>query len=64
LAELAAIVETGPEMTDGVVRCRRVDLKRVISLRFDVDYHKRFVGKLLRKLGFSYMSARPPSEAR
>ena len=60
LAQLAAIVETGPEMkTDGVVRWRRVDLKRVISSRFGVDYHERSVGKLLRKLGFSHMSARP-----
>ena len=60
LAELAAIVEIGPEVkTDGVVRWRRVDLKRVISSRFGVDYHERSVGKLLRKLGFSHMSARP-----
>jgi transposase len=60
LAELAAIVETGPEVkTDGVVRWRRVDLKRVICARFGVDYHERSVGKLLKKLGFSHMSARP-----
>jgi transposase len=60
LAQLAAIVETGPEVkTDGVVRWRRVDLKRVISSRFGVDYHERSVGKLLRKLGFSHVSARP-----
>jgi len=45
--------------TDGVVRWRRVDLKRVISSRFGVDYHERSIGKLLRKLGFSHMSARP-----
>jgi hypothetical protein len=38
LAELAAIVEIGPEgKTDGVVRWQRVDLKRVISSRFGVD---------------------------
>jgi transposase len=60
LAQLAGIVEIGPEVkTDGVVRWRRVDLKRVISSRFGVDYHERSVGKLLRKLGFSHMSARP-----
>jgi transposase len=60
LAELATIVETGPDRkTDGVVRWRRVDLQRVISARFGVDYHQRYVGKLLKKLGFSHVSARP-----
>jgi transposase len=60
LAELATIVETGPDRkTDGVVRWRRIDLKRVIAERFGVDYHARYVGKLLKKLGFSHMSARP-----
>ena len=59
-AELAQIVETGPDpKTDGVVRWRRVDLQRVIATRFGVDYHERYVGKLLHKLGFSHMSARP-----
>ena len=60
LAELAQIVETGPDVKiDGVVRWRRVDLQRVIATRFGVDYHQRYVGKLLKKLGFSHMSARP-----
>jgi transposase len=38
------------------VRGRR---KRVIAERFGVDFHPRYVGKLLHKLGFSHMSARP-----
>ena len=60
LAELAEIVEAGPDpRTDGVVRWRRVDLKRVIAQRFGVAFHERYVGKLLKKLGFSHMSARP-----
>ena len=60
MAELAAIVEAGPDREiDGVVRWRRVDLKRVIAERFGVDFHPRYVGKLLHKLGFSHMSARP-----
>jgi transposase len=59
-AELAAIVETGPDRkVDGVVRWRRIDLKRVINERFGVDYHERYVGTLLKQLGFSHMSARP-----
>jgi len=59
-AELAEIVETGPNPdVDGVVRWRRVDLQRVIKERFGVEYHERHVGTLLKKLGFSHMSARP-----
>ena len=60
MAELAAIVEAGPDREiDGVVRWRRVDLKRVIAERFGVAFHERYVGKLLKKLGFSHISARP-----
>lgn len=59
-AELAEIVETGPDLAvDGVVRWRRIDLQRVIKERFGVEYHERHVGALLKKLGFSHMSARP-----
>ena len=43
----------------GVVRWRRVDLQRVIAERFGVAYHERTVGKILRQLGFSHISARP-----
>jgi transposase len=58
--DLARIVETGPDREiDGVVRWRRVDLKRVINERFGVDYHERYVGTLLKRLGFSHISARP-----
>ena len=60
LAEFAKIVEAGPDREkDGVVRWRRIDLKRVIAERFGVDFHPRYVGKLLKKLGFSHISARP-----
>jgi len=59
-AELAQIVETGPDpAADGVVRWRRVDLQRVIGERFGVEYHERTIGKLLKALGFSHISARP-----
>ena len=58
--ELAQIVETGPDRTvDGVVRWRRVDLQHVIEERFGVVYHERTIGKLLKALGFSHISARP-----
>ena len=59
-AELADLVEKGPDRkVDGVVRWRRVDLQNVIKQRFGVDYHERYVGKLLKALGFSHISARP-----
>jgi transposase len=60
LAQFAQIIEAGPDREkDGVVRWRRLDLKRVIAERFGVEFHQRYVGKLLKKLGFSHMSARP-----
>lgn len=58
-AELAEIVETGPDRAvDGVVRWRRIDLQRAIAERFGVEYHERTIGKLLKHLGFSHISAR------
>ena len=60
MAELAQIVETGPDpAADGVVRWRRIDLQAVIAKRFGVSFHERYVGALLDKLGFSRISARP-----
>ena len=60
LVALAEIVVTGPDRAvDGVVRWRRIDLKRVIEERFGVSYHERTVGKLLKQIGFSHISARP-----
>ena len=59
-AELAAIVELGPDREEtGLVRWRRVDLKAVIEDRFGVVYHERSVSRLLHELGFSHLSARP-----
>jgi len=52
--------EAGPDRaSDGVVRWRRVDLQRVIKERFDIDFHERYVGTILKQLGFAHMSARP-----
>lgn len=59
-AEIAQLVESGPDRAvHGVVRWRRIDLQRVIVERFGVAYHERTVGKLLKALGFSHLSARP-----
>jgi len=60
MAELAEIVETGPDpAVDGVVRWRRIDLKRVIEERFGVVYAERTISDLLARLSFSYISGRP-----
>ena len=59
-SELAAIVDTGPDpAVDGVVRWRRIDLQRVLAERFGVEFHERYVGKILKELGFSRISGRP-----
>jgi len=60
LAELAGVVETGPDpVSDGIVRWRRMDLKLWIEAQFGVVYHDRSVSRLLGQLGFSHISARP-----
>jgi transposase len=64
LAEVAGIVEAGPDREkDGVVRWRRMDLKRVIAERFGVDYHERYVGKLFEDARL-FPRQRAPSPSR
>ena len=59
-AELTALIEAGPEFErDGVVRWRCVDLQQLIRTRWNIAYHERTIGKLLRRLGFRHISARP-----
>ncbi len=59
-AELAQLVREGPDpAVDGVVRWRRIDLKRKIEDRFGVVMHERTVGKQLAALGFRRLSVRP-----
>ena len=53
-------MEAGPDRArDGVVRWRRIDLKRRIETRFGVAMHERTVGKQLAALGFRRLSVRP-----
>ena len=60
MAALAQIVETGPDpATDGIIRWRRIDLKRVIEVRFGIVYSERAVSGLIARLSFSYISGRP-----
>ena len=58
--ELRHLVEAGPDpRTHGVVRWRCVDLKRVLGERFALDLSEVSLGRALKKLGFSHISARP-----
>ena len=60
MSELSVIVETSPyPEVDGVVRWRRIDLKRVIAERFGVIYSERTISDLLAALSFSYITGRP-----
>ena len=59
-AELAALVESGPDTEqDSVVRWRCADLKRRIEEMFGVKLHERTVGKQLKALGYVRLSVRP-----
>ena len=50
-AELATLIKAGPDIArDGIVRWRCVDLQQLILTRWNVAYHKRTIGKLLRRL--------------
>jgi transposase len=58
--ELRRLVEEGPDVErDGVVRWRCVDLKRVLGERFGVDLSAVSLSRVLKRLGFSRISARP-----
>ena len=57
---LRQLVEAGPDrQKDGVARWRCVDLRRVVGQRFGVDLSEVSLGRVLKKLGFSHISARP-----
>ena len=58
--DLRQLVETGPDAErDGVVRWRCGDLKRMLSARHGVDLSEVSIGRVLKQLGFSHISARP-----
>jgi transposase len=60
MEELRRLVEAGADpKKDGVARWRCVDLKRVLGERFGVDLSEVSLGRILKKLGFSHISARP-----
>ena len=59
-AKLKEIVLTGPDpAVDHVVRWRCVDLQAVIERDFGIEVSEVTVGRLLHRLGFAHVSARP-----
>ncbi len=59
-AKLAALVERGPlSAVDGVVRWRARDLVQWIYQEFGISVSDDTVYRLLKRLGFAHMSARP-----
>ena len=59
-ATVARWIEEGPDVErHGVVRWRCRDLQERIEREFEVKFHERTIGKLLRRLGFRHISARP-----
>ena len=53
-------MEAGPDRErDGVARWRCVDLKWVSRQRFAADLSEVSLGRVLKKQGFSHISARP-----
>jgi transposase len=58
--QVAEWVRQGPDpQRHKVVRWRLIDLRDEIAAKFDVQLHERSVGKLLKRLKFSHISARP-----
>jgi transposase len=58
--QVAAWVRQGPDPErHKLVRWRLIDLRDEIARKFGVQLHERSVGKLLARLNFSHISARP-----
>jgi transposase len=59
-AAIKDLVLKGPDpATDGLVRWRCADLARIVEERFGVCVGEDTIGRVLRELGFSHISARP-----
>lgn len=52
-------IEEGPGPEDSVCVFGGKDIQRIIKQRFGVDYHINSIYRLLRRLGYSYVSSRP-----
>jgi len=52
-------IEQGPTQQDGLCVFHSADIQRIIKSQFGISYHVRSVRKLLKRLGYSYVSSRP-----
>jgi transposase len=52
-------MEEGPRPEDGVCVFYAADIQNMIRKQFGIEYHVRSIRKLLKKLGYSYVSSRP-----
>jgi transposase len=52
-------IEEGPRPEDKVCVFHAADIQSIIQKQFGLNYHVRSVRKLLKKLGYSYVSSRP-----
>ena len=60
MAELRDLTIKGPDPeTDKVVRWRCIDLREVVSRRFEVTVSERTIGKWLRKMKPTRLQPRP-----
>jgi hypothetical protein len=63
-ASLAAVLESGPiPAVHGVVGWRIVDLRQGIFAGFRVAVSRQTLGRVLRKIGYRKLSARPSHHA-
>lgn len=59
-AELREIVLKSPDPAkNSIVRWRCCDLQELIEQEYGVSYHEDYIGRLLRKIGLSYITGRP-----
>jgi len=52
-------IDEGPKPEDRISVFYAKDIKRIINKQFGIDYHLHSVQRLLKKLGYSYVSSRP-----
>jgi len=52
-------IEQGPLPEDKVCVFHAADIQRIIEKQFGISYHVRSVRRVLKRLGYSYVSSRP-----
>ncbi len=52
-------IEEGPRTEDGVCVFHGKDIQRIIDHQFGISYHLNSIYRLLKRMGYSYVSSRP-----